>query len=148
MNDALMAFDTFAEQMLAQLDPAVGVPPTIPVVTPEVQVDADAFSRLMSVQNEQIPVPAGVLFAHSPAPATQDPTKNLGNAIVSVADNVGSDYKQNIQRVYSALGRESLSTAELMRLQLDVAVASLEVEVVGKGVQKSVQHVDTLVNLK
>jgi hypothetical protein len=29
-------------------------------------------------------------------------------------------------------------------MQLDIAVVSLEVEVVGKGVQKSVQHIDTL----
>lgn len=148
MNDALMAFDTFAGQTLAQLDPAVGAPLAVPVVTPEVRAEADRFSQLMSVQNTDMPVAAGVLFAQSPTPVPLDPTKNLGNAIVSVADNVGSDYKQNIQRVYSALGRDTLSTAELMRLQLDVAVASLEVEVVGKGVQKSVQHVDTLVNLK
>jgi hypothetical protein len=36
----------------------------------------------------------------------------------------------------------------MMKLQMDMAVVTLEIEVVGKGVQKAVQHVDTLSKLQ
>lgn len=148
MNEALIAFDTFQSPMLVQLDPADTVPLVVPPVTPDIQANGASFARLMSVQEPSGQLLPGVQFATPVSAVPQDPTKNLGNAIVSVADNVGSDYKQNISRIYKALDRDVLSPGELMRLQLDLTIVSLEVDVVGKGVQKSVQHVDTLVNLK
>ena len=59
---------------------------------------------------------------------------------------MGADYKANVARAYTALEKSPRENTveDLLKMQLDIAVVSLEVEVVGKGVQKSVQHVDTL----
>lgn len=77
-------------------------------------------------------------------------TKTLGDAILARIDAVGANYKQNVNRAYAALEKSPRENTveDLLKMQLDLAVVSLEVEVVGKGVQKAVQHVDTLSKLQ
>jgi hypothetical protein len=72
--------------------------------------------------------------------------KSLGDEILARLDAVGADYKANISRAYTTLEKSPRENTveDLLKMQLDIAVVSLEVEVVGKGVQKSVQHIDTL----
>ena len=72
--------------------------------------------------------------------------KSLGDEILARLDAVGADYKANIARAYTTLEKSPRENTveDLLKMQLDIAVVSLEVEVVGKGVQKSVQHIDTL----
>ena len=71
---------------------------------------------------------------------------SLGDEILARLDAVGANYKQNVTRAYAALEKSPRENTveDLLKMQLDIAVVSLEVEVVGKGVQKSVQHIDTL----
>jgi hypothetical protein len=71
---------------------------------------------------------------------------SLGDEILARLDAVGANYKQNVNRAYAALEKSPRENTvqDLLKMQLDIAVVSLEVEVVGKGVQKSVQHIDTL----
>jgi hypothetical protein len=71
---------------------------------------------------------------------------SLGDEILARLDAVGADYKANVARAYTALEKSPRENTveDLLKMQLDIAVVSLEVEVVGKGVQKSVQHIDTL----
>jgi type III secretion protein I len=78
---------------------------------------------------------------------TQPASPNsLGDEILARLDAVGANYKQNVNRAYAALEKSPRENTvqDLIKMQLDIAVVSLEVEVVGKGVQKSVQHIDTL----
>lgn len=79
-----------------------------------------------------------------------DSTKTLGDAILAKLDAVGADYKKNVSRAYAALEKSPRENTveELLKMQLDISVVSLEVEVVGKGVQKAVQHIDTLSKLQ
>jgi len=76
---------------------------------------------------------------------TTTPT-SLGDEILARLDAVGADYKANVARAYTTLEKSPRENTveDLLKMQLDIAVVSLEVEVVGKGVQKSVQHIDTL----
>ena len=71
---------------------------------------------------------------------------SLGDEILARLDAVGADYKANVSRAYATLEKSPRENTveDLLKMQLDIAVVSLEVEVVGKGVQKSVQHIDTL----
>lgn len=71
---------------------------------------------------------------------------SLGDEILARLDAVGADYKANVARAYTTLEKSPRENTveDLLKMQLDIAVVSLEVEVVGKGVQKSVQHIDTL----
>lgn len=79
-----------------------------------------------------------------------DSTKTLGEAILARLDAVGADYKKNVTRAYAALEKSPRENTveDLLKMQLDISVVSLEVEVVGKGVQKAVQHIDTLSKLQ
>ncbi len=79
-----------------------------------------------------------------------DSTKTLGEAILARLDAVGADYKKNVTQAYAALEKSPRENTveDLLKMQLDISVVSLEVEVVGKGVQKAVQHIDTLSKLQ
>jgi hypothetical protein len=139
MNEVLIAFNSFN-----QFPPdAVSDTSKFPSLPMDRQSDADFFGRLLDGSEIQ----AGALSAGMPPSATGGPN-TLGSAFVDVADKLGADYKQNIQRVHSELESETLTTRDLLKVQLDLAVVSLEVDVIGKGVQKGVQHVDTMVNMK
>ena len=94
------------------------------------------------------PVPENVINtidANNLINQPESPT-SLGDEILARLDAVGANYKQNVTRAYAALEKSPRENTveDLIKMQLDIAVVSLEVEVVGKGVQKSVQHVDTL----
>lgn len=94
------------------------------------------------------PVPENVtntIDANNLINQPESPT-SLGDEILARLDAVGANYKKNVTRAYAALEKSPRENTveDLIKMQLDIAVVSLEVEVVGKGVQKSVQHVDTL----
>lgn len=139
MNEALIAFETL-KQPVSESASDTFVSPALPK---DRQSDADFLGRLLQDSDMQ----SGSL------PGEMRPTaiggeNTLGGAVVNAADKIGADYKQNIERVYSELDSDTLTTRDLMKIQLDLVVVSLEVDVIGKGVQKGVQHVDTMVNMK
>jgi hypothetical protein len=144
MNETLIAFETFSQPA----SETVADPTGFPVLPMDRQSDADFFGRLLEPQDVQAGVLSAPGVSENRLPAAIGGTNTLGSAFINVADKVGSDYKQNIQKVYSELESDTLTTRDLLKIQLDLVVASLEVDVIGKGVQKGVQHVDTLVNMK
>lgn len=120
-----------------------------PAVTPEVQESGRLLYDLLRLDGNEaggsVP-PAGEagLRIHG------ESARTLGDAILERLDAVGADYKQNVTRAYAALEKSPRENTveDLLKMQLDIAVVSLEVEVVGKGVQKAVQHIDTLSKLQ
>lgn len=97
--------------------------------------------RLEPVSNE----PMNAVEPRDLNDLTATPT-SLGDVILARLDAVGADYKENVKRAYATLEKSPRENTveDLLKMQLDIAVVSLEVELVGKGVQKSVQHIDTL----
>lgn len=142
MQEAIAAL---AQWELVQAGP-VPTPDTLPAVTPEVEAGGERLSELL------VSPPDGVTYALEPIPPAQEPggTKVIGEVIMARLDAIGTEYKTNVNLAYKAIEKspQQISLQEMMKLQLDMAVVALEIEVVGKGVQKAVQHVDTLAKLQ
>ncbi len=142
MQEAIAAL---AQWELVQAGP-VATPETLPAVTPEVEAGGAHLSELL------VSPPEGVTYSLEAIPPAQEPTgtKVIGEVIMAKLDAIGTEYKTNVNLAYQAIEKspQQISLQEMMKLQLDMAVVMLEVEVVGKGVQKAVQHVDTLAKLQ
>jgi hypothetical protein len=124
---------------------------TLPATTSANQQDGRRLYDLLEIQrSDPASAPEISVGERGGLRISTDSTKTMGEAILARLDAVGADYKKNVTRAYAALEkspRES-TVEDLLKMQLDIAVVSLEVEVVGKGVQKAVQHVDTLSKLQ
>ena len=119
----------------------------VPEVTQQVQQDGVRFSDLVASRIEQPQVAANPAVV--PTSAAID-TKSLGDVLLKRLDVVGNNFTKNIQRTHQILDTlpADLRVQDMLRLQLEMASISLEVELVGKGVQKAVQHVDQLTKLQ
>lgn len=137
--------------IVTQIDEPVNVDSSavhgIPPVDSIIQSDSVRLSDMlradtMSVESSEVLSGTG----EPSSEGTQEDVLSLGDQILARLDAVGDSYKQNVSRVYTALDKSPRDNTveELLKMQLDIAVVSLEVEVIGKGVQKSVQHVETL----
>lgn len=150
MNETLIAAQTVGLTPEPSVD--IGDPSTI---TPPVPTSAeqDAGLRLYDLLQADGAEPGASTISTAGTTGLRLPggsTNTLGDAILAKLDAVGADYKQNVARAYAALEKSPRENTveELLKMQLDIAVVSLEVEVVGKGVQKAVQHIDTLSKLQ
>lgn len=77
-------------------------------------------------------------------------TRTMGDMILAKLDNVGSKFTTAVEKMHHRLDNwtQTQSLPELLKLQIDVAIVGLEVELVGKSVSKAVQHVDQLSKLQ
>jgi hypothetical protein len=119
----------------------------VPEISQQVQQDGARFSDLVANRIEQPQVAATPAIVPT-NPATE--AKSLGDVLLKRLDVVGNNFTKNIQRTHQILDTlpADLRVQDMMRLQLEMASISLEVELVGKGVQKAVQHVDQLTKLQ
>jgi hypothetical protein len=119
----------------------------VPEITQKVQQDGVRFSDLVANRIEQPEMAAKPALV--PTTAAND-TKSLGDVLLKRLDVVGNNFTKNIQRTHQILDTlpADLRVQDMLRLQLEMSAISLEVELVGKGVQKAVQHVDQLTKLQ
>ncbi len=146
MQEALSVLAQVAESATTAL-PEPEFPPTIPLVKPEVEAGGERLTELLSNQPEQ-PV-----YAIDPAVAPAELTggaNTLGEKILARLDAVGLEFRTNMERAHAMLevGPGQMSLENVLRLQMEMAQVSLEIELVGKGVQKAVQHAEQLTKLQ
>ena len=140
------AISTIAQWELVQAD-QTALPASLPAITHEVETGAIRLDELLAVPAD------GASWSIEPLGAVQaapQGVKVMGEIILAKLDAIGAEYKVNVNHAYEVLEKSpnEVTLQEMMKLQLDMAVVSLEIEVVGKGVQKAVQHVDTLSKLQ
>ena len=143
MQEAIAAL---AQWELVQAEPVV-TPDTLPTVTPEVEAGGARLSELLVTPTD------GVVYSLEPLPPVQEVgpgTRVMSEVMMAKLDAIGAEFKTNVNQAYQVLEKspQQISLQEMMKLQLDMAVVTLEIEVVGKGVQKAVQHFDTLAKLQ
>lgn len=143
MQEAIAAL---AQWELVQATPATPEV-SLPAVTPDIEAGGARLSELLSAPND------AAIYAPEPVAPVQEAgqgNKVIGEIIMARLDAIGSEYKMNVSKAYDALEKspQTFSLREMLKLQLDMAVVSMEIEVVGKGVQKAVQHIDTLSKLQ
>jgi hypothetical protein len=120
---------------------------SIPIASPDIQNSGLNLLELLNVERTELDRNSSWESVGTGSINDQStPLSSLGDEILARLDAVGANYKSNVTRAYATLEKSPRETTveDLLKMQLDIAVVSLEVEVVGKGVQKSVQHIDTL----
>ncbi len=143
MQEAIVAL---AQWELVQADP-IAISDSLPAVTPEVQAGSERLSELLDVPAE------GVVYSLEPLQPTSltvQGNKEIGTIFMARLDGIGAEFKSNVNRAYDTLEKapQEVTLQELMKLQMDMAVVTLGIEVVNKGVQKAVQHVETMAKIQ
>ena len=120
---------------------------SIPLATPDVETGGGRLTELLSNQPEQ------AVYAIDPAVAPANATggmQTLGEKILARLDAVGVQFRTNLERTHALLevSPGNMSLKDLLKLQIETAQISLEIELVGKGVSKAVQHADQLTRLQ
>jgi flagellar hook-basal body complex protein FliE len=120
---------------------------TLPAVTPEVELDGSRLSDILANQLDQPVIATDPTMMSGIA---DNNMKNLGEVLLKRLDVVGNNFTKSIERTNALLNTlpSDLRVQDVMKLQLEMASVSLEVELVGKGVQKAVQHIDQLTKLQ
>lgn len=125
----------------------VVTPASLPTPTPDAQAGGARLSELLVA-----PVDGGGMTIEMVpgVPPPEQGHKVMGDIILAKLDAIGTEYRTNVSQAYDVLEKspKEVTLQEMMKLQLDMAVVTLEIEVVGKGVQKAVQHVDTLAKIQ
>lgn len=120
---------------------------TIPHTSSDVNSAGEHLSDLINAADEAT-FYSGQGVEHISAAAGH--THTLGDAIMQRLDSMGTSFRVRVERTHHML--ESLpgtySLQEMLKLQLEMSAISVEIEVVGKGVQKAVQHADQLAKLQ
>lgn len=140
-----MALDT---TLIAMIEPISTTPqdPAPPLMTDDTAQGAARLSELMSVQES--PATGDVVEATAPAGASTS-HGTLGDAILGKMENVRQRFEAVVVDAHDAIEKMNApSVQDLLAVQFKLLTASLEVEVISKGVGKAVQHVDQLTKLQ
>ena len=114
---------------------AVAVPP--PLRVQALGTDVDRFAA--ALHEPQAAVPPG---ANTVAPTTGSDKSGLGDAILSGLKSASDDLDQRFTQAQNMLAGPDLGVADAMRLQLSIMQASMQYELINKGVSKMTQNID------
>ncbi len=117
---------------------------SLPATTPEVENDAARLSKLLATDSTESVQTVSVVDS------VPNGLRTIGDAILARLDAVGNSYIRNVERTHHLLESPpgNLQLRDLLKLQMEMSAISVEVELVGKGVSKAVQHVDQLSKLQ
>ncbi len=75
---------------------------------------------------------------------------SLSTMLVAKLDAVGMEFKNNMERAHATFDSapQDISLVDALKAQYEMAVVTLQIDVVGKGVQKSVQNVETFLKMQ
>jgi len=133
--------------LLAQATPPAGRVDD-PVLRAPLQDEVSRFNAEMSRGLAPADAPQQAPAAVRPVD-TQSSTHTLGDRILQTFQDAGRDFQERSLRVDGIVhnGFAHITTVDLLRAHWDMANASITADLVGKVVQKTTQHVDTLTKL-
>ena len=127
------------EPVLAQtIAPATAAVPAAPSLRDQaLGSDVARFAAAM-----QIPAESVVRAADTVLPASETTKNTLGDAILTGLQSASDDLGQRFSQAQTMLTGPDLSVADAMRLQLSIMQASMQYELINKGVSKMTQNID------
>jgi hypothetical protein len=84
----------------------------------------------------------------SPAAGGAQGPRTLGDAILSGIDRVSAEAKQTWEAAHAVPAGPNIGLHDLLTLQANFVKFSFLYEVIGKGISKSVQNLDSLVKMQ
>ncbi len=120
----------------------------LPFASPSVIEGGKVFSNLVT-GDRTLPIEPidRMLSVHT---TEKTSVSAMGEMLVAKLDAVGSEFKENMAKAHTEMNKapDQLSLRDLLKLEYEFAVITLQIDVVSKGVQKAVQNVDTLVKIQ
>jgi type III secretion protein I len=119
------------------------------LAAPDVSATA-RFNAVMSPQpSEAAYGVAGVGMGEANNISVNPASATLGDKILNGVQNLSSEFQQSWKTVNKALDPSgSLSTTDLLKLQLGITQVSIQYDLVGKIISRSTQNIDQLVKLQ
>jgi len=121
-------------QALTTAGPAVA---NLPLREQALATDVSRFQAALKGE-PGLPPPTPPSTGH----AASSETGTLGDAILSGLKSASDDLGQRFNQAQTLLGNQDLSVADAMRLQLSIMQASMQYELINKGVSKMSQNID------
>lgn len=127
------------EPVLAQtIAPAASAAPATPSLREQaLGMDVARFTAAM-----QPPAEVVARAADAPLSASEAGKNTLGDAILSGLQSASDDLGQRFNRAQAMLTGPELTVADAMRLQISIMQASMQYELINKGVSKMTQNID------
>jgi type III secretion protein I len=122
-------------QTVAQTNTSVSAP--LSLREQALGMDVARFATAM-----QSPTDAVARTAQAVLPASETAKNTLGDAILTGLKSASDDLGQRFSQAQSMLTGPDLSVADAMRLQLSIMQASMQYELINKGVSKMTQNID------
>jgi hypothetical protein len=143
-----MALDASLIAMVESLQENINQDPAPPLMTEDTDRGAARLSDLMTVDDGVTGTAVVTPPARIEAVVPPD-TGTLGDAILGKLDNLSSHYQDAVKHAHDALdGTRSPGLHDMLRLQFNMTVVTMEIDVLGKGVSKVVQTLDQLTKLQ
>ena len=102
----------------------------------------DALSKITAVSMESVAGQSDLGFPKAPSMVELD---GLGAQLLDALGDTKKSVNEKSLSIEETLSRvDSLSPAELLKVQFELAEVTLQQELISKGVTKSTQNVDTL----
>ncbi len=117
-------------------------------ISPSILADGKYFSDLMQSSVDQKINRVGEVAQI--AGGQSQSFNTYGDRFVAKLDAIGKEFKENMARAHEEINKPpgQLSLSDSLKFQYELAVVSLHIDVVSKGVQKAVQNIDTLVKMQ
>lgn len=109
--------------------------------------DAARFNRLMDGPAQDTGAPA-VNAAAGAAQPTGEPRRTVGDAILDGMKRMSRDVQDNIEFVQSSLMTTTPSAVDLLKIQLHLAVAGVQMQLMSKVAAKGPQVIDQCTKLQ
>lgn len=124
-----------------------------PVMSSVSGSDAARMSDLMSNPALQAPAqaaPPAPAAAVTPASEVRQAANSMGDKILNAWDSVGRQYNEGAARIDKMISVDAgtLTMSDALRLQVEFFRTSMQIDMMGKCVSKSGQHLDTLTKLQ
>lgn len=122
---------------------SASLPASTSAVAPTGSPDALATARFAAIMETEAPAP----LPESPAVAL--PTASLGDRILNGLSGLSSDFTQSWKNVNAVLENgASVSTADMLKLQMGLTQLSIQYDLVGKAISRSTQNIEQLVKMQ
>ena len=127
-----------------RLDPALSA---VPVAAAP---DAAAVQRFAALMQPPAPEAASAAVGTASVQAAAIAPQSFGDRVLSGMHSVSNDFRESWTRAAATLGPDgaAMDMKQLMSLQLHLAQASVQYELVGKAVSRAGQNIDHLVRLQ
>lgn len=127
-----------------RLDPALSA---VPVAAAP---DAAAVQRFAALMQPPAPEAASAAVGTASVHAAAIAPQSFGDRVLSGMHSVSNDFRESWTRAAATLGPDgaAMDMKQLMSLQLHLAQASVQYELVGKGISRATQNFDQLVRVQ